>query len=210
MGALIFMSRVLLGKSLRADLGRIRGLVPARLQAQYGKRSANWKGDEAEAAAAQRSLLDLSPWFIVLYCCTYTIWAFDVMMSLDPHWVSTLFGAFIFMSTLYTGLAAMSLLSIHTRGPLGLDKVVSTEQYHTLGKLLFAFALFWVYSYWSQFLPIWYANLSEETPYVVLRLKPPFEFWAWVVRADLPDPFAGHELDDEAEPRFTRCSRSSR
>jgi glycopeptide antibiotics resistance protein len=192
MGALIFMSRVLLGKSLRPDLGRAKDLVPAKLREQYIKRTAGWKGDEAEAATAQKQLLDLSPWFIVLYCCTYTIWAFDVLMSLDPHWVSTLFGAFIFMSTLYTGLAGMSLVAIHTRKKLGLEQAVSTEQFHTLGKLLFAFALFWVYSYWSQFLPIWYANLSEETPYVVLRLKPPFEFWAWAVFVlTFLVPFAG-------------------
>ena len=178
MGLLVLMSRRLLGQSLRPDLGRAKALVTGKWKDLYGKRTGGWKGDEAEAATAQRQLLDLSPWFIVLYCFVYTIWAFDVLMSLDPHWVSTLFGAFIFMSTLYTGLAA-----VWTRGPLGLDKVVSTEQFHTLGKLLFSFALFWVYSYWSQFLPIWYANLSEETPYVVLRLKPPFEAWAWVVFA---------------------------
>lgn len=182
MGALILMSRMLLGKSLRIDLARARDLVvPAKLKALYARRARGTRGDAKEEEATQKDLLNLSPWFIVLYCLVYTIWAFDVLMSLDPHWVSTLFGAFIFMSTLYTGLAAMSLLTLHTRKPLGMEHAVSTEQYHTLGKLLFSFALFWVYSYWSQFLPIWYANLSEETPYVVLRLKPPFEFWAWVV-----------------------------
>lgn len=181
MGLLVLMSRVLLGKSLRPDLHRAKGLVSAKLQALYGKRTGNWKGAEVEAAAAQKDLLNLSPWFITLYCFVYTIWAFDVLMSLDPHWVSTLFGAFIFMTTLYTGLAAMSLLTIHTRGAVGMSEAISTEQYHTLGKLLFSFALFWVYAYWSQFLPIWYANLSEETPYVVLRLSPPFVTWAWVV-----------------------------
>ena len=181
MGALVLMSRMLLGKSLRIDLARARGLVPAKLRDLYARRSRGTKGDEREAADTQRDLLNLSPWFIVLYCVVYSIWAFDVLMALDPHWVSTLFGAFIFMSTLYTGLAAMSLLTLHTRKALGMEHAISTEQYHTLGKLLFSFALFWVYSYWSQFLPIWYANLSEETPYVVLRLRPPFEFWAWVV-----------------------------
>ena len=182
MALLVWMSRLMLGKSLKIDLARAKNLVqPAKLKELYAKRSAGSKGDEREAAATQRDLLNLSPWFVTLYCLVYTIWAFDVLMSLDPHWVSTLFGAFIFMSTLYTGLAAMSLLTIHTRKPLGMEHAVSTEQYHTLGKLLFSFALFWVYSYWSQFLPIWYANLSEETPYVVLRLKPPFEFWAWTV-----------------------------
>ncbi len=181
MGALVLMSRILLGKSLRPDLARARDLVPAKLRALYEKRSRGYKPGEKSDAAAQQDLLNVSPWFIVLYCLVYSIWAFDVLMSLDPHWVSTLFGAFVFMSTLYTGLAAMSLLTIHTRGAVGMSQAISTEQYHTLGKLLFSFALFWVYSYWSQFLPIWYANLSEETPYVVLRLKPPFVTWAWAV-----------------------------
>jgi hypothetical protein len=180
MGLLVLMSRHLLGLSLRPDLARLKNIVPSRLQGLYAKRTAKPAPD---VSTTQKRLLDLSPWFIVLYCLVYTVWAFDVMMALDPHWISTLFGAFIFMSTLYTGLAAISLSTIWTRKPLGLEKVVSTEQYHTIGKLLFAFALFWVYSYWSQFLPIWYGNLSEETPFVVLRLHPPFQVWAWVVFA---------------------------
>jgi len=52
--------------------------------------------------------------------------------------------------------------------------------------------LFWIYSYWSQFLPIWYGNLTEETPFVVLRLQPPFQMWAWVIFAlTFLIPFAG-------------------
>jgi len=180
MGALVLMSRHMLGLSLKPDLARLKDKVPARLQALYAKRTAKPAPDDAKT---QHTLLNLSPWFIVLYCLVYTIWAFDLLMALDPHWISTLFGAFIFMSTLYTGLAAISLATIWTRKPLGLEKVVATEQYHTLGKLLFAFALFWIYSYWSQFLPIWYGNLSEETPFVVLRLHAPFQVWAWVVFA---------------------------
>ncbi|MGH7726452.1 MAG: hypothetical protein ACREOU_13580 [Candidatus Eiseniibacteriota bacterium] len=181
MGALVLMSRMLLGMSLRPDLGRAKALVTGKLADLYGRRTKQWKGDAVETDQAHKNLNNLSPWFIVLYCLVYTVWAFDVLMSLDPHWVSTLFGAFIFMSTLYTGLAAMSLLATWTRKPLGLESAVATEQYHTLGKLLFSFAMFWVYSYYSQFLPIWYGNLSEETPYVVLRLKPPFTFWAWTI-----------------------------
>jgi hypothetical protein len=180
MGVLVLMSRYLLGMSLKPDLARLKDRVPARLRGLYAKRVGNAHPD---LARTQHALLNISPWFIVLYCLVYTIWAFDLLMALDPHWVSTLFGAFIFMSTLYTGLAVISLATIWTRKPLGLENHVSTEQYHTLGKLLFSFALFWIYSYWSQFLPIWYGNLSEETPYVVLRLHAPFQVWAWVVFA---------------------------
>ena len=178
MGALVLMSRRMLRRSLVPDLARLKDRVPGKLKELYAKRVS--KGVKSDADA-QKELLDLSPWFVLLYCVVYTMWAFDVLMALDPHWVSTLFGAFIFMSTLYTGLAVISLATIWTRKPLGLEQVVSTEQYHSIGKLLFSFALFWIYSYWSQFLPIWYGNLSEETPYVVLRLAPPFQTWAWVI-----------------------------
>ena len=178
MAALILLSRRLLGLSLAPDLARLRDKVPAPLRDRYAKWTSKGAPDEA---ATQKTLLNWSPFLILLYCVVYSIWAFDVMMALDPHWVSTLFGAFIFMSTLYTALAAMSLATIWTRKPLGLEKTIATEQFHTVGKLLFSFALFWVYSYWSQFLPIWYGNLTEETPFVVLRLSGPFTKWAWTV-----------------------------
>ncbi len=181
MGLLVFMSRKLLGMSLRPDLGRLRDVVTGKLKDSYTKRTPNWQGNAVEDPKTIHALNNASPWFIVLYCLTYTIWAFDTIMSLDPHWISNLFGAYVFMSTLYTGLAAISIATILTREPLGLDKHISTEQYHTLGKLLFSFALFWVYSYWSQFLPIWYGNLTEETPFVVMRMNPPFQSWAWTV-----------------------------
>ena len=189
MGALVLMSRRMLGLSLLPDLAKMKEKVPGRLKELYAKRTS--KGVPKDEAT-QRRLLDLSPWFVLLYCIVYTLWAFDVLMALDPHFLSTLFGAFIFMSTLYTGLAVISLATIWTRKPLGLQQAISTEQYHSIGKLLFSFALFWVYSYWSQFLPIWYGNLSEETPYVVLRLKPPFETWAWIIFAlTFAIPFLG-------------------
>ena len=181
MGALVLFSRRLLGLSLRPDLGRARDRVQGKLKELYARRTVNWQGEAREDAAAQKSLLDLSPWLILLYCLTYTVWAFDVLMALDPHWISTLFGAFVFMSTLYTGLAALGLASIFTRKSFGFENWIGDEQFHTLGKLLFSFALFWVYSFWSQFLVIWYGNLSDETPYVFLRLLPQFRFWSWTV-----------------------------
>jgi hypothetical protein len=178
MGALLLMSRRLLGLSLAPDLWRLKDKVPAALRGQYVKEAGKTAPD---LVATQKQLLNLSPFLVLVYCLVYSFWAFDIMMALDPHWVSTLFGAFIFMSTLYTGLAVLSLATIWTRKPLGLESVIATEQYHTIGKLLFSFALFWVYSYWSQFLPIWYGNLTEETPFVVLRLSGPFAKWAWTV-----------------------------
>ena len=87
MGALVLMSRHMLGLSLKPDLARLKDRVPARLKGLYAKRTAKPAPDDAKT---QHTLLNLSPWFIVLYCLVYTIWAFDLMMALDPHWISTL------------------------------------------------------------------------------------------------------------------------
>jgi hypothetical protein len=93
MGLLVFMSRKHLGMILRPDLGRLRDVVTGKLKDSYTKRTPNWQGNASEDPKTVHALNNLSPWFIVLYCLTYTIWAFDLIMSLDPHWISNLFGA---------------------------------------------------------------------------------------------------------------------
>ncbi len=84
-------------------------------------------------------------------------------MSLSPIWYSTLFGAYFFAGAYWSALAAMGLVAswrVDARRPV----------LHDLGKLVFAFSIFWAYLLWSQYLPIWYAGLPEETFFVVPRV----------------------------------------
>lgn len=100
---------------------------------------------------------------IFLFALTLTFAAIDWIMTLDPHWFSTMFGVYYFAGSvvaMYSLLAAMAL-SLQRSGVL--TDAITTEHYHDLGKYMFAFTVFWSYIAFSQYFLIWYANLPEET-----------------------------------------------
>jgi len=124
----------------------------------------------------------LSPVIGILYAFILSLLAFDLIMSLDPHWYSTLFGAYYFMSSFYAALAALVLISHLFRRTHGLQEYIHPHHLHDLGKLLFAFCLFSGYLFYVQFLVIWYGNLPEETKYIILRVRfSPWEPMGWTV-----------------------------
>ena len=124
----------------------------------------------------------LSPVIGILYAFILSLLAFDLIMSLDPHWYSTLFGAYYFMSSFYAALAALVLVSHLVGRTHGLQDYIHPHHLHDLGKLLFAFCLFTGYLFYVQFLVIWYGNLPEETKYIILRVRfTPWEPVAWTV-----------------------------
>jgi Polysulphide reductase, NrfD len=124
----------------------------------------------------------LSPIIGILYAFILSLLAFDLIMSLDPHWYSTLFGAYYFMSSFFAGLAALVFVSHLLRRAPGLQEYIHPHHLHDLGKLLFAFCLFTGYLFYVQFLVIWYGNLPEETKYIILRIRfTPWEPLAWTV-----------------------------
>ena len=131
---------------------------------------------------AWRAQRVLSPVFGILYALILSLLAFDLIMSLDPHWYSTLFGAYYFMSSFYAALAALVLVSHLFRKTHGLQEYIHPHHLHDLGKLLFAFCLFTGYLFYVQFLVIWYGNLPEETKYIILRVRfSPWEPLGWTI-----------------------------
>jgi hypothetical protein len=140
--------------------------------------------EEYQAGAYWRAQRILSPIIGIVYAFVLSLLAFDLIMSLDPHWYSTLFGAYYFMSCFYTALAALYFLSLLSLKALGLRETIHPHHLHDLGKLVFAFCIFTGYLFYTQFLVIWYGNLPEETRYVILRVKlTPWEPVAWTVLA---------------------------
>jgi hypothetical protein len=124
----------------------------------------------------------LSPIFGILYALVLSLVAFDLIMSLSPHWYSTLFGAYFFVGSFYTGLAALILLSALSLKSLGLGKYISGEHFHDMGNLLLAFCLVTGDFFYAQFLVIWYGNIPEETRYIIMRVRPaPWGPLAWAV-----------------------------
>lgn len=99
----------------------------------------------------------------LLYGLTVTFFAIDALMSLNPHWYSTIFGVYFFSGSLVGFFALLALLVYFVQRAGRLTHAVTVEHYHDLGKLAFGFVVFWAYIAFSQYLLIWYANLPEET-----------------------------------------------
>lgn len=129
------------------------------------------------AVAIQEKLVGQSAVSMILFALTFCMASFDWIMSLEPHWFSTIFGIFTFSGLVVSGLAFTILVLIFLQAHGYLKKEVNENHYHDLGKLLFGFSTFWAYIWFCQYLLIWYANIPEEAEYYVLREH---FGWAWL------------------------------
>jgi hypothetical protein len=131
-----------------------------------GSRRQDATGDPAVTARLRRFA---GPSIIVL-ALTQTFASVDWIMSLTPHWYSTIFGVYFFAGSFVGFIALLSVVVVAMRGAGLLNTVISAEHLQDVGKFLFAFTAFWAYIAFSQFLLIWYANLPEETIWYKARL----------------------------------------
>ncbi|HEV8245741.1 MAG TPA: hypothetical protein VGP93_08230, partial [Polyangiaceae bacterium] len=106
---------------------------------------------------------------MIVFALSLTFCAIDLVMSLDAHWFSTIFGVYYFASCVLCVHATLSLTLIWLQSKGRLKKSVTVEHYHDMGKMMFAFTIFWAYVGFSQFMLIWYANLPEETAWYKQR-----------------------------------------
>jgi hypothetical protein len=114
---------------------------------------------------------------MVLFGVTLTFASIDLLMSLDPHWYSTIFGVYYFAGGVVGIYALLTVLLFALQHSGFLRKAVTVEHYHDLGKLLFGFVVFWAYIGFSQYMLIWYANIPEETRWLAQRQE---NGWGWV------------------------------
>ncbi len=99
----------------------------------------------------------------LLFAITATFFAFDLLMSLTPHWFSTIFGVYFFAGGMVGFFSVLTLMMVYVQRNGRLASAINTEHYHDVGKFLFAFVVFWAYIAFSQYMLIWYANIPEET-----------------------------------------------
>ena len=129
---------------------------------------------------------------LVILALTATFAAFDWIMALEARWYSTIFGVYYFSGAMVGVLAVLPLAALGLQQAGRLRGAITVEHYHDLGKLLFAFVVFWGYIAFSQFLLIWYGNIPEETQWYRRRLSDGWESLALVLLAGhLVIPFFG-------------------
>ncbi|HEY5375326.1 MAG TPA: hypothetical protein VIK01_16715 [Polyangiaceae bacterium] len=115
------------------------------------------------------------------FAITITFFAFDMLMSLDPTWFSTMFGVYYFASCVLAinSSLALSLMWLQSKGRL--TSSVTVHHFHDLGKMIFAFTIFWAYIGFSQFMLLWYANIPEETLWFKERFANSWGTLSWVL-----------------------------
>ena len=135
----------------------------------YYRRS---RGQDAtgDPAVSARLRLFAGPGIIVL-ALTQTFASVDWIMSLTPHWYSTMFGVYFFAGSFVGFIALLSVVAAAMHGAGLLATVISPEHLQDVGKLLFAFTVFWTYIGFSQFFLIWYGNIPEETIWYSARME---------------------------------------
>ena len=131
--------------------------------------------DDTGAVSLTKRSVKISAIFILFFAVSYTLTGFDLMMSLEPHWFSTIFGIYCFAGLFLSGLAMITVVVILLKRQ-GYLPIVNDNHLFDLGKLMFAFCVFWAYIAFSQFMLIWYSNLPEETFYMIRRVEGPWKY----------------------------------
>ncbi|HUH13433.1 MAG TPA: hypothetical protein VMK65_10000 [Longimicrobiales bacterium] len=174
LGALFGLSVYFAYLALRPDAGLYRDEMPERLRGLYGRLSQGWRGQEQEEFEAWRKLNIVAPILGLVWAVAISMVAWDYVMSLEAGWFSTMIGPYVFMGGFLGGVAATAILAVTYRSHFALDGVIEPPHLHDLGKLTFAFCVFWAYLFWSQYIVIWYGMLPWEQTWMVHRFTQPF------------------------------------
>ena len=126
--------------------------------------------DEATDNSFYKKNFKMSAAFLVFFIVTESIMSWDWIMSVDPHWFSTLFGWYVFASFFVSGITTISMVTLYLKSKGYLENVNSSH-IHDLSKFMFGISVFWTYLWFSQFMLIWYSNIPEEVTYFKTRIE---------------------------------------
>ena len=179
LAVLSLLTVAFLRTSFRPALGGAAESAP-RARRLFARWTAGWRGDELERAESDRRLRVLAPINCLAYAFLFAVVIFDQVMSLSPTWYSTIFGWYVCWGGFLSAVAATALASVLLRATTpGWEAQVTKPRMHDLGKMIFAFSIFWMYLFFAQYNVIWYGNLPEETQFFELRLGSQFLQDTW-------------------------------
>jgi hypothetical protein len=132
--------------------------------------------ERSRARSHGRSATGAAVWFLIMYAYGMSLLSVDLLMSLTPDWNSTLFPAYMFTGNVYAAVVGLAALTTWTRHP----NHEKADKAQDLATLLLGLAVFWMYLFWSQFLVVWYGNVTAEVGYIIPRVRPD-SVMAWMV-----------------------------
>jgi Ni/Fe-hydrogenase subunit HybB-like protein len=174
-----FISVFYLYLSIRPMLGGVRESATGLRRALYQRWTAGWRGEERERDLSLRRARKLAAVLVLSYAICYSLIAIDLVMSLAPEWVSTMFPAYYSWGGFLCACTMLAVICLAMRNSSDLKGEITPNRMHDMGKMIFAFSIFWMYLFWSQYFVIWYANIPEETGFVVNRLGTQFVQDTW-------------------------------
>jgi hypothetical protein len=186
LGILFLVMNKFVRMSLRGDIGMLREKATNKSLwsgLHFDSLVKGWKGTHEEVYSIQPNRSRLAPVIIMLYIVIYSLFVFEMYMSMDKIWYANMFGAFNFVGNIYMGWAVLAITVTYLcYTNKNYNKCVNVDQFWDLGKMTFAFCMLWGYTFWSTFLPQWYGNLPEETQWLILRTREfPWKGLAWFI-----------------------------
>lgn len=141
-----------------------------------------WQKHPLKIERFRKRMTVLAILYMLAFTLTLSLLGYDLVMSMDPHWYSTLFGAYSFVKAIYVGLGAIIILAVLLHLNPDNDFKVKKSHLHDITKLFFAFCLVWADFFYAQFVVIWYGNIPEEASYIIERtMHAPWNTLAWIV-----------------------------
>jgi len=151
-----------------------------------GKRASRmlqrWQANPPDEARFKSRMTRFGILYMLTFAVVLSLLGYDLVMAADPHWYSTLFGAYSFVKAVYVGFGGLIIFAaiLHLSPHNGYR--LKSSQFHDIGKLFFAFCLVWADFFYAQFVVIWYGNIPEETAYIIERtMATPWRALAWTV-----------------------------
>lgn len=171
MGMLMYFA----ANAVRPDMGLVADDGNESRRKTQGWFKSKWLGQAEEEAASYTKMTRIAPAIVMVYALVMSMISIDWIMSLEPHWFSTLFGGWFFMGAFWAGWSVTALVTVFIkRTDPEFDEMAGPQQLWDIGKLMFAFTVFWTYLFWSQYLVIWYGKLPWEQAWMINRSEAPW------------------------------------
>ncbi len=184
-GVLVVLSMLYLRASLRPDMikaaARLKETNPSwQAPALWGYIMGGAGELDAEVADGERKRDVFGALISICYPFVFSFLTFDLIMSLAPWWFANMFGTWFMVSSFWIALCTVGIVAMTSKEWLAIDGFIKNNIPHDLGKLVLALSMFWAYTTYAQILPIWYANMPEETDFLLIRMYLPQ--WSWMAR----------------------------